>query len=150
MHAHAIWYRAAKFGSTSQYRMGWLLHVDFRRPWDPIWWGGSRECTQHFIYIFYLSSISSVWTQLMSPYNTTLAMEKLRLTEGGMFYRSSQRIQGGRTQGQAVLLQAMVPVVFRPERTAWPHVPPLISFDCFYRTFLPSVNLNFSVFIIDP
>ena len=34
--------------------------------------------------------------------------------------------------------------------TAWPRAPPLISFDCFYEPFLPSLNLNFSLFIIDP
>ena len=35
-------------------------------------------------------------------------------------------------------------------RTAWPRAPPLTSFDYFYRTFLLSVNLNLSPFIIDP
>jgi len=34
--------------------------------------------------------------------------------------------------------------------TAWPRAPPLISFDYFYGPFLPSLNLNFSLFLIDP
>jgi len=34
--------------------------------------------------------------------------------------------------------------------TAWPRAPPLILFDYFYGPSLPSVNLNFSLFLIDP
>jgi len=34
--------------------------------------------------------------------------------------------------------------------TAWPRAPPLMSFDCFYRPFLPSVNLNFPYFSLTP
>jgi len=33
--------------------------------------------------------------------------------------------------------------------TAWRRAPPLISFDYTYRPFLPSVNFNFSLFLID-